>query len=122
MNKYFVVFLAAALVLLFGNSVYAAKQPKVSICHNGGTYNSETREEEKLSFVITISGNAVPAHIRNHQDCPTIFSDLGDGLECELQDDGMTVICETVTLCECITDPTDPVDPVDPIDPGNPPA
>lgn len=119
MNKYVVILSVAALMLLLGESAYAAKQSKVSICHNGGTYNSETREEEKLSFIITISGNAVPAHIRNHHDCPTIFADLGDGLECELRDDGVTIICKTVALCECITDPTDPADPTDP---GNPPA
>jgi hypothetical protein len=99
-----IVMLFALVLLTFGGTAFADGH-KVSICHNGSTYNSTTLMEEDISFVISIStkGNAVDAHINNHGDCPGLFVELDPGFECELESDG-TVICMEVTLCECLDD------------------
>ena len=91
-----------ALVLITFGGTALAKDHKVSICHNGSTYNSVTMMEEDISFVISISnkGDAIQAHIDNHGDCPGLFAEVGPGYECEFIDD-ITIMCKEVTLCEC---------------------
>ena len=103
--KKIIVMLFAVVLITFGGTALADEH-KVSICHNGSTYNSDTMMEEDISFVISISekGKAMQAHIDNHADCPVPFVVLGPGLECELDSDGILVICEEVTLCECLDD------------------
>jgi hypothetical protein len=98
-----IVMLFAVVLVSFGGTALAMDH-KVNICHNGSTYNSTTMMEEDISFVISISGkgNAVQAHIDNHADCLSPFIDWGPGLECELESDGITVMCKEVTLCECL--------------------
>jgi len=95
--------IAISTVVLFGTSGAAlAGGQKVSICHNGSTYNSITNESDPISFEITIGGKkrakAVAKHVANHGDLET-YEILGTGEECELQDDGETVVCDEVTLC-----------------------
>ena len=100
-----ILMLFALVLITFGGTALAMDH-KADICHNGSTYNSDTGMEEDISFVISISekGNAMQAHIDNHADCPVPFIVLGPGLECELDSDGVTIICEEVTLCECLLD------------------
>ena len=102
MKKSLVMLFAMVLVIFGGTAL--ADEHKVSICHDGSTYNSTTMEEEDISFVISVSGkgNAVDAHINNHGDCPGLFAEVGPGQECELMIDGITVMCWEVTLCECL--------------------
>jgi hypothetical protein len=96
-------FIAISTVVLLGTVGAAlADEHKQSICHNGSTYNSSTGESDPISFVITIAGKqsakAVEKHVQNHADLETYLE--GDvGAECELQDDGETVVCDEVTLC-----------------------
>jgi hypothetical protein len=62
MKKRFLVVLSLSLIatLIFVGTVSAAPAQKVSVCHF-----DETAGKWHL---ITISGNAVPAHMRNHSD------------------------------------------------------
>jgi hypothetical protein len=103
MMKRFAVALCAGVMLVSAGSVLA-KDHKASICHNGSTYNSDTRMEDPISFVITIAGrdiaSAVEKHVANHDDLET-YIELGEGEECELLDDG-TVACDVVTLCGAV--------------------
>lgn len=98
--KRFTVVLCAGVMLGSAGSVLA-NDHKVSICHNGSTYNSDTQMEDPISFVITIAGRdiarAVEKHVANHGDLET-FQELGEGEECELLEDGL-VACDAVTLC-----------------------
>jgi len=118
------VTMALAVVSVFQSTALVAAPPaKVDICHNGGTYNAETGTEDPIQFIINVSSKSIPAHIHVHGDCPNIFEVIGEGKECELQADGVTVSCKPVTLCDCIDDPgypEDPADPEDPVDPGEP--
>ena len=100
MKKTIVMLLVAVLVSFGGTAL--AKDHKVSICHNGSTYNSVTMMEEDISFVISISnkGDAIQAHIDNHGDCELPFVILGPGQKCKLEDDG-SMVCKDVMLCEC---------------------
>ena len=96
-------FIALSTVVLLGTAGTAlADGHKLSICHNGSTYNSTTMEPDPISFEITIAGKkrakAVQKHVENHGDLET-YEILGTGEECELQDDGETVVCDEVTLC-----------------------
>jgi hypothetical protein len=96
--------IAISTVLLLGTGGAAlAGGPKQSICHNGSTYNSTTMGYDPISFVITIAGKqhakAVDKHVENHDDLEDAFLELGAGEECDLDVDGETVVCETVTLC-----------------------
>ena len=81
----------------------SAGQPKEDICHNGSTYNLETMEYDPISFSISIAGRqvakAVDKHLENHGDLDS-FMETGEGEECELLDDGVTVECSVVTLCK----------------------
>ena len=95
---------ALSTIVLIGSMAAAnADEHKQSICHNGSTYNSTSMESDPISFVITIAGKqhakAVDKHVENHGDLET-YQETGDGEECELQDDGITVLCDDVTLCE----------------------
>jgi hypothetical protein len=106
--------IAISTVVLLGTGGAAlANDHKASICHNGSTYNAETQLEDPISFVITIAGKqhakAVDKHVENHGDLEDAFlvGDPGAGEECELQLDGIEVVCEPVTLCE--TDEADDV-------------
>jgi hypothetical protein len=87
-----------------GNAL--ADNHKESICHNGSTYNSTTQESDPIAFVITIAGKqtakAVDKHVANHGDLETYVETVA-GEECELLDDGVTVECDEVTLCEADT-------------------
>jgi len=78
-----------------------ADEHKLSICHNGSTYNSSTGENDPISFVITIAGKqpakAVEKHVENHADLEDYLEGAA-GQECELLDDE-TVQCDDVTLC-----------------------
>jgi hypothetical protein len=100
MMKNLVVVLCTAVMLAFAGSVLA-NDHKVSICHNGSTYDEATGIETPVSFVITIAGRqivrAVEKHVLNHGDLETYQED-GDGEVCDLLDDATTE-CETVTLC-----------------------
>ena len=95
-------------VLLGTTGAALADGHKLSICHNGSTYNSNTMESDPLSFEITIAGKqhakAVEKHVANHGDLET-YEILGTGEECELQDDGETVVCSEVELCGPLTEP-----------------
>jgi hypothetical protein len=96
-------FIAISTVVLLGTAGAAlADGHALSICHNGSTYNSTTMESDPISFEITIAGKqhakAVQKHVENHGDLET-YEILGTGEECELQDDGETVVCDEVTLC-----------------------
>jgi hypothetical protein len=104
MNK-LIVALCTVVMLGSAGSVLA-KQDKVSICHNGSTYNSVTMMEDPISFVITIAGKetakAVDKHVANHEDLETYTIDEVPGEECELVDDStgtMSVECNEVMLC-----------------------
>ena len=106
MMKNLIVALCTGVMLGSAGSVLA-KNDKVSICHNGSTYNEATEMEESISFVITIAGKeiakAVDKHVVNHGDSETYVVNEEPGLECELVDDGtgnMMVKCKEVTLCE----------------------
>ncbi len=99
--------IAISTVVLLGTAGAAlADGQKVSICHNGSTYNSTTKESDPISFEITIAGKqrakAVEKHVANHGDLET-YEILGTGEECELQSDGETVVCDEVTLCGALT-------------------
>jgi hypothetical protein len=89
------------VVMLGSTGTVLAKGHKVSICHNGSTYNTETRVEDPISFVITIAGReiekAVEKHVANHADLET-YLELGEGEECNLLGDG-SIDCNVVTLC-----------------------
>ena len=85
-----------------GKPEETGKPAKVRICHNGSTYDAETGEDNPISFVLELPTKAVTAHLNNHMDCETIFEEVGEGTECSLSDDGLTVLCETVTLCNCL--------------------
>ncbi len=104
MKVFNLILCAAVLAFGFGGTVLA-KDHKVNMCHNGSTYNSDTMMEEDISFVISISGKgkAVQKHIENHGDCPGLFAENGTGQECELANNGVTVMCKEVTLCECVS-------------------
>ena len=96
--------LSAVTVGLFAFAGTAsAGQPKEDICHNGSTYNSLTMEYDPISFSISIAGRqvamAVEKHLENHGDLDT-FMETGEGEECKFLDDGETVECAVVTLCE----------------------
>ena len=96
--------LAISTTVMVGSAGTAlADNHKESICHNGSTYNAVTQESEPLSFVNTIAGKqkarAVDKHVENHGDLET-YVETGEGEECELLDDGVTVECDEVTLCE----------------------
>ena len=105
MKKKIIAISTAALLGTAGAAL--ADGHKLSICHNGSTYNSTTMEYDPISFEITIAGKqhakAVDKHIENHGDLET-YEILGISEECELQDDGETVICDEVTLCGPVTD------------------
>jgi hypothetical protein len=95
--------IAISTVVLLGTAgAVLADEHKLSICHNGSTYNSTTMSSDPISFEITIAGKerakAVQKHVENHGDLET-YVILGTGEECELQDDGETVVCDEVTLC-----------------------
>jgi hypothetical protein len=62
MKKRFVLALSLSMIalLIFVGSVSAAPAQKVSLCHFDETAG--------MWYLITISGNAVPAHMRNHPD------------------------------------------------------
>jgi len=95
--------IAISTVVLLGTAgAVLADGHKLSICHNGSTYNSTSMESDPISFEITIAGKqhakAVQEHVENHGDLET-YEILGTGEECELQDDGVTVVCDEVTLC-----------------------
>jgi hypothetical protein len=68
--------LCVVLVVGFAGTAFAGKMEKEDVCHNGSVYigNSnigapyEPGAWEPGSFVINISGNAVPAHVFNHGD------------------------------------------------------
>lgn len=95
---------AISTAVLFGAVGTAfANEHKQSICHNGSTYNAGTMESEQISFVITIAGKqhakAVNKHVENHGDWET-YQETVLGEECELLDDGETVECDEVMLCE----------------------
>jgi hypothetical protein len=97
---------AISTAVLFGAVGSAfADEHKQSICHNGSTYNEGTLESEPISFVINIAGKqlakAVDKHVENHGDLET-YQETGLGEECELLDDGETVECDEVTLCEAV--------------------
>lgn len=100
MMKRFTLTICAGVMMMSTGAVLA-KDHKVSICHNGSTYDSATMMEAPISFVITIAGKriakAVDKHVANHGDLET-YQELGEGEECELLDDG-TVACDTVMLC-----------------------
>jgi len=96
--------IAISTVVLLGTAGTAlADGHKLSICHNGSTYNSITGENDPISFVITIAGKqsakAVEKHVENHADLE-VYLEGTAGEECELLDDGVTVECDEVTLCE----------------------
>ena len=101
MKKQIIAISTAALLGAAG--AVLADGHKESICHNGSTYNSTDEVSEPISFVITIAGKhlakAVDKHVANHGDLET-YIETGPGQECELQDDGVTVECDEVTLCE----------------------
>jgi hypothetical protein len=105
MMKKLLVVLCTGVMLGSAGSVLA-KDHRVSICHNGSTYNEETEMEDPISFVITIAGKAkaqaVQKHVANHGDLET-YAELGEGLECELVVDDATgestVECSEVMLC-----------------------
>jgi hypothetical protein len=102
MKKQIIAISTAALLGAVGTAF--ADGHKQSICHNGSTY-IEGVGEEPISFVITIAGKqlakAVDKHVENHGDLETyVEGEEGAGEECELLDDGETVVCEPVTLCE----------------------
>lgn len=81
------IILAVELVLVGGLiKASAVPAPKVTICHNTGSQTNPT-------VTITVSENAVAAHVKNHGD----------------------------TLGACPNNPTPPVDlPNDPLDPESP--
>jgi hypothetical protein len=98
--------IAISTVVLLGTAgATLANGHKASICHNGSTYNSTTMESDPISFEITIAGKqlakAVNKHVENHGDLET-YQESGPGEECELLDDGVTVECDEVTLCEAV--------------------
>ena len=102
--KKLIVALGTAVVLGSAGTVLADDH-KASICHNGSSYNEGTKVEDPISFVITIAGKAtakaVDKHVENHGDLETYLEgEEGGGQECELLDDGVTVGCNDVTLCE----------------------
>jgi len=101
MMKKLIVALCTVGMLGSAGSVLA-KDHKASICHNGSTYNSDTMVEDDISFVITIAGRgiakAVGKHVDNHGDLET-YQEGGEGEECKLLDDGITIDCKVVTLC-----------------------
>ena len=107
MMKKLIVALCTVVMVGSAGSLLA-EEHKASICHNGSTYNSETQMQDPISFVITIAGRsiakAVEKHVDNHGDLET-YADLGEGEECKLLDDGITIDCKAVTLCG----PADPV-------------
>ena len=106
MKKKIVAISTAVLLGTAGTAL--ADDHKLSICHNGSTYNSTTMESDPISFEITIAGKqhakAVQKHVANHGDLET-YEILGTDEECELQDDGETVVCDDVTLCGPLADP-----------------
>lgn len=74
---------------------------KVEICHSGSTIDPADFVETDITFVIKTSANALSSHIA-HGDCGGLF-EQGDPIqECELQDDGITVVCEEKISCSCI--------------------
>ena len=99
--KKLIVALCTAVMLGCVGTVLA-KDHKQSICHNGSSYDVSTEMEQPISFVITIAGRqlakAVEKHVLNHGDWET-YQTLGEGLACDLLDDGITVDCDTVMLC-----------------------
>lgn len=101
MKKCVLAISATVILGSVGNAL--ADDHKASICHNGSTYNAVTQASEPVSFVITIAGKqtarAVDKHVENHGDLET-YVETGAGEECELLDDGVTVECDEVTLCE----------------------
>ena len=101
MKKYILALSTAVVVGSAGTAL--ADGHKESICHNGSTYNSTTLEYDPISFVITIAGKnlakAVDKHVENHGDLE-LYIEGDPGQECELLDDGETVECDEVTLCE----------------------
>ena len=100
MNK-LIVALCTVVMLGSAGSVLA-KDHKLPICHNGSTYDEDDMMETPISFVITIAGRsiakAVEKHVDNHGDLET-YQELGEGEECKLLDDGITIDCKVVTLC-----------------------
>ena len=96
---YILTFLAIAAIITFGSTAtQAAPLPKVTICHipPGNPDNAHT---------ITISENALQAHINNHGDIPGAC-----GLNCEdtCPDDGnaCTANCNLATG-DCDYEPVD---------------
>ncbi|NVJ59614.1 MAG: hypothetical protein HWE27_04445 [Gammaproteobacteria bacterium] len=84
------------------------KQGKVMLCHNGSSFDYDLQDEVPVSFVIDINRNALDAHLNNHDDCDSLFV-IGEPVQvCELQDDGITIICEEKSSCNCLSD-EDPV-------------
>ena len=77
-------------------------KPEMSmVCHHGSTYNSDLGIKEDATFVIKLSPKAVQKHINRHGDCEE-FEGLGEIQVCDLQDDGVTIICETKEACRCV--------------------
>lgn len=101
MKKLVLAISSAVMMGSMGNAL--AADHKESICHNGSTYNPITQESDPIAFVITIAGKqtakAVDKHVENHGDLET-YVEAGPGEECELLDDGETLDCDEVTLCE----------------------
>lgn len=83
-------------------SAHAQKPEKVDICHNGSTIDPATLIESDISFVISISEKAVNKHIQKHDDCDGLFVEGEAIQECELQDDGITIVCEEKISCSCL--------------------
>ena len=78
---------------------------RVNVCHNGGSYNVETGQEDPISFVISVPPGAHKKHLYEDLDCLAFSSDDSETVnECELQEDGITIMCQARTPCTCLDD------------------
>jgi hypothetical protein len=99
MNKLTSVLCATALLATAGSALAAKPTPvKQTICHNGSTYNLETMNYDPISFVITVSSNAVAKHVANHGDLEVYQEEEVKGQECGFVKE--ILVCKEVTLCK----------------------
>ena len=99
----------STIVLLGTGGAALAGGPKQSICHNGSAYNQDIMEYEPISIEITIAGKqrakAVDKHVANHGDLELYTAAEEKSIACEHDDEG-ELVCDMVTLCGPIVDPT----------------
>lgn len=96
MKKLTLVLCTTAMLATSGIALAKKTPDRVTICHNGSTYNLETQTYDPISFLITVSSNAVAKHVANHGDLVEWQED-GTGEECSFVNG--IVMCKEVTLC-----------------------